>query len=107
VPGQQPSDDCGFARRAKRWRQAVTSWISRLFHIRNGAAHLRPLNQKIMQRIIDLIDLAAEIFKRFTKFAHVRAICGRRHHFGSPAPSLGFIDKARTEKIKALRDDCL
>jgi hypothetical protein len=58
-----------------------------------------------MQRIIDLIDLDAEIFKGFTSFAHVRAICGRHQCFGRPAPSPDLL--IRPERKKSKRCDMI
>ena len=104
---EQSSHDCSFPRRAEGRRKAANSRFTQLLHLCNRAADLCPLNQKIMQSIINLIDLVSEILKRFTRFSHMRAICGLRLPFGSHAPKFGFIDKAHTEKIKALREGSL
>ena len=71
---EQPPHNRGFACRAERWRQARICRFTRPLYLRNRAAHLRPLNQKIMQSVVDLIDFAAQLFKRFKRFSHMRAI---------------------------------
>jgi hypothetical protein len=75
VAGYKPAQNRSFARGPERRRESFEcARFAVLLHLRNGTTDLRTPHEKIVQRIVDLIDLATEIFEPFTGFSHECAV---------------------------------
>ena len=69
VPRDQTAQNRRFARRPQcRHDCAFTLQGSGLFHLGDGMADLGPADQKIVQGVVDLVDLVPETFKRLILF---------------------------------------
>jgi hypothetical protein len=76
---------------------------SRVFDLRDFAADFSTAHQQIVQSVINLIDLAPEIFKRFSRLSH-KARSRSPRSVRLPCARLDWaIDKALKAKFKALR----
>jgi hypothetical protein len=73
VPGEEPAQNRRFAGRPERRDEGATTGLCcRLFHLGDRARDIGAPDQKVVQGVIDPIDLAAEIFQRAGLLFHQR-----------------------------------
>ena len=81
VAFQQPPQNGRFPRRPQRRHQrTIAIFRGRLLDFSDGVGDLHPAHEKIMQGVIDFIDLAPEIFERIILLSHRL----RRHRTTTP-----------------------